>query len=171
MEKVTSFEKLFLVLLSEIYAVENHLTTVIPNLAKRASTKELRDTLQDHLKETKQQIVRLEEIFEKIGDAPIKVEWIPQSFAAYDKIQKFLDDNPTSAVTDAAIIAFAQRIEHYEIATYGTLREFAHALDYNEIKDLFKESLKEEAHADVCLTKLAQGGVFSQGINAKAIAK
>ena len=80
----------------------------------------------------------------------------------------FLRDSSPSMLLDAAIIFIAQRIEHYEIATYGILKEFADVLDYDEVSDILKSTLKEEAKADTLLTKLAKGGAFSKGINVEA---
>jgi ferritin-like metal-binding protein YciE len=167
--KLNSFEDLFYCLLCDIYEVENQLVKDIPILSKRAHSKELKETLQAHLSETKEQVKRLDKIFKIINKQPKRMEWASDVKNLFADAQAFLIENESSMLLDAAIIAIAQRIEHFEIATYGTLREFANVLDYDEVDSILKDTIKEEGHADKLLTKLAKGGVFSAGINVKAV--
>ncbi len=168
--KLESFRQLFVLLLSDMYGVELQIIEELPAIIKKCYSDELKEALRTHLAETKNQVKRIEKIFMMIEETPIRVEWgssIRHLFADGDK---FLKANHASSVLDAAIIVLCQRVEHFEIASYGTLREFAKELDFrSEVKDLLKETLNEEGHADALLNKLAKGGVFTSGINAEAI--
>lgn len=167
--KLNSFEDLFECLLSDIFAVESHLVKDLPALIKKAHSTELQEALKKHLEETKEQVARLNQIFQFLGEKPQKLEWGSVMKDLSVQATRFLSNNESSPLMDAAIIAMVQRVEHFEIATYGTLREFADVLGYDdEIKGLLKDSLKEESNADEALTKLAKGGIFSEGINVAA---
>lgn len=166
--KLNSFEELFVCLLSDIYEVENQIVKDVPLILKKVHSDELKEALQDHLRETKDQVKRLDKIFQLIKQRPRRVEWVGDIKNLFADAGGFLAENQPSPLLDAAIIAITQRIEHFEIATYGTLREFANVLDYDEVQDILKDTLKEEGHADTILTKLAKGHIFSKGINIEA---
>lgn len=166
--KIQSFDELFLVLLSDIYAFEKEILKSLPEIEKYVSSKDLKEALKDHLKETKEQVVRLNKIFKLLGREPVSLKWQGAVDSLFEKGKEFCRENTPSPVLDAAIIALAQRIEHFEIATYGTLVEYAKVLDQSEIKDILEDTIKEEGKADTMLTKLAEGGFFSEGINVKA---
>lgn len=167
--EINSFDKLFVVLLSDIYAAELFIAEILPKMARKAYAKDLKDALQEHLRETKEQITRIEQIFKSINEVPVNIEWLNANRVLFEKTQKVLDDNSPSSVIDALIIAMVQRIEHYEIATYGTLCEYANVLDYDEAETIINESLKEAAKEDKLLTKLAKGSLFTKGINRRAL--
>jgi ferritin-like metal-binding protein YciE len=166
--KLTSFENLFSCLLSDIYIVENLIIKNIPNIIKHTHSDELKEVLKNHLKETKEQAKRLDKIFQLLKLKPATEEWLSDIKQIFSDAESFLKENTSSPVLDAAVIAFTQRIEHFEIATYGTLKAFADVLDYDEVGDILKHSLKEEEKADVALSELAEGGVFKKGINVRA---
>lgn len=166
--KLVSFEDLFLCLLSDIYMVEKQMVKEIPVLTKSVYSEDLKKALTHHLEETKDQVKRLDQIFQILGEKPKEVEWTSDIRTLFDDAKTFIQNNTPSALLDAAIVVIAQRIEHFEIATYGTLREFAKVLDYNEINDILKDTIKEEGKADTLLTKLAKGGMFKKGINIEA---
>lgn len=166
--KLHSFEDLFLALLSDIYIVENQIVKDIPLLVERAQSEELKKALHTHLAETKEQVKRLDKVFKIVNHAHKRVEWANDVKALFVDVGAFLKENASSPLLDAAIIVIAQRIEHFEIATYGTLLEFAEVLGYHAVKDILKATIKEEGHADRVLTKLAEGGFFSKGINVEA---
>lgn len=166
--KLNSFRELFLSLLSDIYMAENQLLAEMPKVIKKASSEALKEALQHHANETKSQLKRLESIFKIINEKPSKIEWSKDIINLFNNIDKFLRDNSPSALVDASIIVVMQRIEHFEIATYGTLKEFAHVMDNDEIKSLLHEALKAAGKADTVLTKLAKGGLFSPSINVAA---
>lgn len=166
--KLHSFNDLFLTLLSEIYYVENKIVTEIPKFITKAHAEELKTALRDHLNETKVQVRRLEKIFKEQNLQPLKLEWINSFTAISNRADKFLSENQASPLLDAAIVTMIQQIEHFEIALYGTLVEFADLVENKEVKSLLKESLKEECKADELLTKVARGGLFSKGVNLEA---
>lgn len=166
--KLGSFKELFICLLSDIYDVENQIVTNLPKVIKQVHAEELKTALQDHLVETKNQVKRLEKIFQLAGERPMKIEWSRDIKNLFADGERFMKEQPSSPLLDAAIIVMMQRVEHFEIATYGCLQEFAEVLENPEIKNLLHESLKEEHKADSALTKLAKGGLFSKGINAEA---
>lgn len=162
--KLTSFKELFIVLLSDIYNLESKLVTELPKMAQKVHSEDLKEAIVEHLAETKQQVKRLEQIFKILDVKPMRVEWAHDIKALFTDAEKVIRDNPASPLLDAAIIAVAQKIEHYEIATYGTLKEFANVLDISDVKSIIKETLKEEGKADTLLTKIAKRG----GINEAA---
>lgn len=168
MKKLHSFRDLFLHLLSDIYVVENLIVVELPKMAKKADCEELKTALHNHLVETKNQVKRLEEIFYHLEEKPIMVDWAHDIKSLFASGAAFLKEEPSSPLVDAAIIAICQRIEHFEIATYGTLAEFADCVKNEEIKKLLGESLKEEVKADAALTKIAKGSWFRSGINEEA---
>lgn len=166
--KLDSLEDVFNLLLSDIYHVELELLTAIPAMAKKAKSEELKEGLRRHLEETKEQVKRLEQAFNILGIVPKRVDWNASVHALFEKGASFLHANTTSAPLDAAIIVIAQRVEHFEIATYGSLIEFCKVLDHVEVRKLLEETIKEEYNADKALNKVAEGGAFSAGVNVKA---
>jgi len=165
-----SLKKLFISELEDIHSAENQIIEAFPKLIKLCNSKELKDSLANHLKETEHQAKRIEEIFEILEVTEGKtfckgMEGLLKE--ADDIVKKF----SKSYLLDAAIISACQKVEHYEIASYGTLRSFAKHLDLDsKIISLLKETLDEEASADKALTKFAEGTMFTTGINDEAIA-
>lgn len=166
--QLKTFEDLFMCLISDIYVVENQTIKEIPALIEKAYSDELKSALRMHLSETKEHVKRLDRVFKIINKKPEKLDWISDEMNLMADAETFVKDNVSSPLLDAAIIAIVQRIEHFEIATYGSLREFARVLDWSEVRDLLKETIKEEANADKLLTKLAEGGLFTTGFNETA---
>lgn len=162
-----SFHGLFLEELQELYSIENQLIQALPLMAKAANSSDLKQALRDHLKETQEQAKRLEHIFRQL-------EHKPQSKRCQG-MQQILCDGECMvsghklATRDAAIIAAAQKIEHYEIASYGIARAHAKCLGMNEAADLLDRSLDEESAADKRLSKLAEGSIFYSGVNKQAV--
>jgi ferritin-like metal-binding protein YciE len=167
--KIDTLENLFFVLLSDIYFVEEQLLKAMPEMAKKAQSEELKAGIETHTAETKEQIARLNEIFDILGQQPQRVDWINTMTVLFEKSRALLEQNTSSPALDAAIIVLAQRIEHFEIATYGSLAEFADVLGYDEIADILEETLNEESKTDKLLTSLAEGGFFKTGINEEAV--
>lgn len=167
--KIHSFEDLFVCLLSDIYAVEKLIVKDMPHLIKKAHSEDLKEGLKAHFTETKEHVKRLDKIFHILNQRPMEISWSGDIKTLFVDTEKFLEENESSPLLDVAMIAMAQRIEHFEITTYGTLRAFADALDYDEVKSILKETLKEEGHADKLLTDLAEGGLLTKGINLLAV--
>lgn len=162
-----NLNKVFIDELCDIYDAEHQISEAMPELIRIAHSKSLKEGLEKHLTETHEQIARLNKIFAKLGVAPVRnmclgIKGILNE--GKQALKKYTDPE----LKDVALIANVQRIEHYEIACYGTLREFACELDLNDIADLLEVSLGEEGKADKKLTKLAEGGLFSPSLNKRA---
>ncbi|MGZ4053878.1 MAG: ferritin-like domain-containing protein [Bacteroidia bacterium] len=140
--------------LKDIYWAEKALTKAIPKMIKKATSQELKDALTDHLDVTTGQVSRLEEVFEIIG---VKAQ--AKKCEAMEGIIKeageIMDESEEGVVRDAGIISAAQKVEHYEIATYGTLVAFAKTLGKDDAASLLEETLKEEKEADETLSGIA----------------
>jgi ferritin-like metal-binding protein YciE len=158
-EKKTSADQklreLFETELKDIYWAEKALTKALPKMIKKASDDDLIDSLKSHLEETKEQVVRLEKVFESIGKKAVakKCEAMEGLIAEAEEIMSEQDDD---SVRDQGIIAAAQKVEHYEIATYGTLCAFAKTLGEEKALSFLQETLEEEKAADEKLTEIAE---------------
>lgn len=151
-------------------SAENQIIESLPNLIKAASFPELKEGLTHHLKETKNQVSRLEKIFSLLGLKP-KEKLCKGMKGILKEGDELVQNKQKSATLDATIISAAQKVEHYEIASYGTLRSFAKYLDLDrQIIDLIQETLDEEGNANKTLTKVAEGSLFSKGVNEEAAA-
>jgi ferritin-like metal-binding protein YciE len=166
--KINEFKDLFNMLLADIHCIEECSTRLLPILIQKAKSNDLKEALQNHLQETREQQQRTHQICEKSGVSMEHVEWESPLKIIFDNAEKFVNENETSALLDAAIIAIVQKIEHIEIADYGTLAEYSKVFEQPEVKELCLKSLKEEKKTDTLLTKLAKGGFFESGINVEA---
>ncbi len=156
--------------LQDLYSAENQLVEALPKMANAASHEELRDAFEQHLAETRGHVSRLQEIFSQIGTSP-GGETCKGMEGLITEGEEVLELQGDPAVIDAALIAAAQRVEHYEIAGYGTVRTLAEHLDLGDARGLLNETLDEESKADSLLTKIATGGMFSTGVNDEAKAR
>lgn len=147
--------------LKDIYWAEKALVKALPKMIKNATSEELIDALTEHLSVTEQQVERVEQVFKAIGSKPSakKCEAMEGLIKEGEDIMKSTE---SGVVRDAGIIAAAQKVEHYEIASYGTLRSFAEILGEDEAAQLLQETLDEEFEADNILT------TCSQSINVEA---
>lgn len=148
--------------LKDIYWAEKQLVKAIPLLIENVTTEELRDALTEHLEITEQQVERVEEVFRSLGVEP-EEKRCPAMEGLIREAQEVMRSTEEGVVRDAGIIAAAQKVEHYEIATYGTLHSFATLLGEEEAADLLEQSLNEEKEADANLTAI------SESINIEAI--
>lgn len=146
---------------------EEQIVAALPKMATAATSSELKNAFKSHLKETKGQIQRLDKIF-KLLKTPKRKKLCEATKGLIQECKDVIKEYDKSALRDAALISKAQRIEHYEISAYGTLRTFAKELGLGEVASLLQDNLDEEGHADKALTKIAEGGIFSSGINQKA---
>jgi ferritin-like metal-binding protein YciE len=165
--QLNSLKDLFVEQLRDLYSAETQLVEALPKMASAASHDELRQAFEHHLDETRGHVDRLREIFGQLGTTPGSetCEAMKGLIAEGEEVVKAQGD---SAVKDAALIAAAQRVEHYEIAGYGTVRTFADDLDLGDARDLLDQTLDEESSADKLLTKLATGGMLKAGLNERA---
>ena len=151
--------ELFYEELQDIYWAEKHLIKALPKMAKAASTEELKDAINEHLEITQTQVGRLEKVFELLGKKAQakKCEAMEGLTKEADGVIEDTEDG--SATRDVALILAAQKVEHYEIATYGGLATLATTLGLDEIHDLLGETLAEEKEADTTLTDIAENSV------------
>lgn len=149
---------LFVDELKDIYWAEKALVKALPKMAKNATTPNLVTGIQNHLEETKNHVTRLEEVFRLMGEKAVA-----KKCDAMDGILKegegILEDTEPGVVRDAGIIAASQKVEHYEIATYGTLAAWAGTLGEIQAAELLKETLNEEKNADATLTDAAYNNI------------
>ena len=144
--------------LKDIYWAEKALTKALPKMAKNATSQELIDALNNHLIETEGQISRLEQVFELVGQKATAKKCDAMA-GLIEEGSGILEETEIGVVRDAGIIAACQKIEHYEIATYGTLRQFAETLGMSEAASLLEQTLEEEKGADKALTIVAVNAV------------
>ncbi|HEY2805772.1 MAG TPA: ferritin-like domain-containing protein [Gemmatimonadales bacterium] len=149
-----NLKKLFVEELKDIYSGESQIIKALPKLARAAHSDELRDALEEHLDATKQHKERLEQIFEDLG-IPAKPKTCEGIKGIITEGDKAVED-ASEKVIDACIIAAAQKVEHYEMATYGTLRTWAQLLGEDKAATLLEQTLEEERSADEALTQLAE---------------
>lgn len=152
--KVESIEDLFLDELKDLYSAEKQITKALPKLVKAASTEELSAAFDSHLQETKGHVERLEEIFQKLGKKGTgkTCEGMKGVLEEGAEVVQEIEKGP---LRDAGLIAVAQRVEHYEIAGYGSVRAFAQLLGNADIVELLEQTLDEEKAADEKLTKIS----------------
>lgn len=153
-----TLDELFVQQLKDLYDAEHRLTEALPKMQEKASAPSLGNAFQNHLLETEKQIVRLETIFEKLGIQPERVKCAAM-IGLISEGEEVLDASGDPNVLDAALIAAAQRVEHYEISGYGTARAFAQHLGLAYAAELLQESLDEESAADAKLTSIAEQSV------------
>lgn len=146
--------KLFEAELKDIYWAEKALTNAIPKMIEKASSQHLVEALENHLKETTEQVKRVEDIFNIIGKNA-EAETCEAMQGLIDEAEQIMEESEEGPMRDAGIIAAAQKVEHYEIASYGTLRQFADTLDLQDVSALLDATLEEEKMADVTLSRVA----------------
>ena len=140
--------------LRDIYSAELQLVKALPKMQEKASTEELATAFRDHLAETENQVSRIEQIFEILGERPGGVKCKAME-GLIEEAQEILDEDGTESVIDAGIIAAAQRVEHYEVSAYGSAKAFAALLGLSEVVKLLNESQQEETAADKKLSLIA----------------
>jgi ferritin-like metal-binding protein YciE len=150
----TQLHELFLDELADVLHAERQLTKALPKLAKAAISEDLREAFESHLEETETHITRLEQVFESLGET-VKAKKCPAMEGIIKEGKETVDEHKDSAALDAAIIAAAQKAEHYEIAAYGCLCTWAESMGHDEALDLLKMTLEEEKAADEKLTTIA----------------
>jgi ferritin-like metal-binding protein YciE len=150
-----TLQELYVDELKDIYNAENQLVKALPKLAKAAASDELRDGFEEHLEQTKEHVARLEQIFEMLDESP-KGKKCAGMEGLVEEGSEVLKEDLEGAVLDAALIGAAQRVEHYEIAAYGTVIAFAETLGENDHVSLLVATLSEEKETDEKLTELAK---------------
>ena len=153
--------------LHDLFDAEQQLVEALPKMASAASHDELREAFEHHLNETQDHVRRLTEIFGGLGVTP-SGKRCQAMMGLIREGEEVLSAGGDPVVRDAALIAAAQRVEHYEIAGYGTARTLAGELGYDDAEEMLDQTLDEESSADKLLTKIATGGMFKVGVNERA---
>lgn len=152
---VDSIEKLFVEELKDLYSAETQITKALPKLVKAANSSELRSAFEHHLKETEGHVQRLEQVFEILGENP-KGKTCEGMKGVLSEGAETLSETKEGDVRDVGIISAAQRVEHYEMAAYGAVRDYAEKLGKKQVAGILEQTLNEEKAADQKLTEIAQ---------------
>jgi ferritin-like metal-binding protein YciE len=155
MPKITTLEEAYVEQLRDIYSAENQLLKALPKMAKAAHSEELKSGFEQHLEQTKEHVARLEEIFEALDEKPTGKKCKAMA-GLVEEGAETIGKDAEPAVKDSMLIAAAQRVEHYEIAAYGTVKTFAELLGHEEAAKLLDETLQEEIETDEKLTQAAE---------------
>jgi ferritin-like metal-binding protein YciE len=150
-----SLRELYIDELRDLYNAETQLVKALPKMAKASANDQLRQAFEEHLRQTTEHVSRLEQIFEQLEEKPSGKKCLGMEGLVKEGAETMKEDF-TEEVKDAAIIGAAQRVEHYEMAGYGTVRAFAELLGENEHVSLLEQTLQEEKEADEKLTELAE---------------
>jgi len=156
--KLDTLRDLLVAELKDIYSAENQILKALPKMAGAATSTQLKTAFETHLKETEGQVKRLEQVFEKLGRSP-SGKTCKAMQGLVEEGNELLKEDADPEVLDAALIAAAQKVEHYEIASYGTVRTYAAQLGDADICALLQQTLDEEGATDKKLTQLAEGCV------------
>jgi ferritin-like metal-binding protein YciE len=149
-----TLQDLFIDEVRDVYDAEHQLTKALPKMAKAAANEELKAAFEEHLQQTEGHITRLESVFELVDRKPTR-KTCKAMKGLVEEGSEVIEEDGDEAVKDAALIGAAQRVEHYEIAAYGTLRTFAETLGIQKAVDLLQQTLDEEKQTDENLTELA----------------
>ena len=159
--KINNLQELYVEELRDIYNAETQLVKALPKIAAAATSDELRASLEDHLEQTKEHVTRLEQIFESLDESP-KGKKCKAMEGLLKEGEELMEEEIAEHVMDAALIGACQRVEHYEIAVYGTLATFAKLMGRDEDADLLGQTLDEEKEADETLTDIAESSINAE---------
>jgi ferritin-like metal-binding protein YciE len=154
MSKIETLHDLLIHELKDLYSAETQLVKALPKMAKAASDERLKEAFQKHLAQTQEQVSRLEQIAKTLEFSPKGKKCVAMEGLIAEG-QETISEDAADSVKDAALIIAAQKVEHYEIAGYGSLREFADLLGYDEVRSLLEATLEEEHATDEELTEIA----------------
>lgn len=167
----SQLEKFFTDQLKDIYWAEKHLTKALPKMKKAATTEELKSAITKHLGETAEQITRLEQVFELMGKKA-KAKKCDAMEGLIKEGDSVVEDTEDGSMTrDAAIIMASQKVEHYEIASYGTLVQLAKTMGQTEVAEILQTTLDEEKQTDEDLTSLAENNINWEAEQEEAVGK
>ena len=152
---IKTLDDLFVHTLQDIYYAEQHITKALPKMISKVSNPDLKQGLQDHLEQTRNQVTRVEQVF-RMHNQPAKAVTCPAIAGILQEADEILGDAKDPEVLDAAAAAAAQAVEHYEIARYGALRSWAELVGLDDAADLLETTLSEDEDTDALLTDLAE---------------
>ena len=156
--KMATLDDLYTDLLKDLYSAEKQLVKALPKMAKNAQSRDLQNAFQEHLRQTEGQVDRIERIFSELGGSPRGKKCVGME-GLIEEGNELLQEDVDPDVLDAGLIAAAQKVEHYEIAGYGTARAWAERLGYDNAVRLLQQTLEEESAANEKLTKIAESHV------------
>ena len=165
--KENGFHEVFVDQLRDLYDAEQQITQALPGVIDAVATDELRKALEHHLEVTHGHVERLDRIFSELGETPTGKSCKGMK-GLLEEGEEAIRNHPAGTLRDALIIAGAQRIEHYEISGYGTVKTWAEELELDDAVDLLEDTLDEEAEADEKRTVIATGGLLTEGVNEAA---
>jgi ferritin-like metal-binding protein YciE len=157
--KMTTLEDLYIDTLKDLYSAENQIIKALPKMAKAANSPELKRGFERHLEQTRQQVSRIEKIFSSQENASPRGKKCVGMEGLIQEGEEIIKEEADPAVKDAGLIAAAQKVEHYEIAAYGTARTYAKTLGYHEAARLLQQTLDEESQTNENLTALAESHI------------
>ena len=158
-ESNAQLEKLFHDSLKDIYWAEKHLVKTLPKMQKAATTDELKQAIEEHTTQTEEQVNRLEQVFELMNKRP-QAKKCDAMEGLIKEGESIIEETEEGSMTrDAGIIMAAQKVEHYEIATYGTLAQLATTMGMDEVADILRQTLEEEKQTDETLTEIAESSI------------
>ena len=161
--KLESLRDLLVEQLQDLYDAENRITKALPKMAKAATSPELKAAFEKHLAETEGQVTRLEQVFEALGEKA-KKKTCQAIKGLIEEGEETIKEDAEPEVKDAALIAAAQRVEHYEMAGYGTVCTYAKLLKEKDVLKLLKETMAEEVATDEALSELAESTINLQAV-------
>jgi ferritin-like metal-binding protein YciE len=168
--KMDTLQKLYTNELRDLYNAENQLLKALPKMAKAASSQELKDAFGKHLEQTKTHVERLEQVFEELDEKP-KGKTCHGMKGLIEEGSEILKEDGDDSVLDAGIIVAAQKVEHYEIAAYGSVRTFAHLLGKDKSAEVLQTTLDEESETNEILNKLAESVVNPEALMETELAR
>ena len=164
MKKENNLQELLIEEMRDVLSAEQQLLKALPRMAKAAQSERLKEVFERHLEETEQHVDRLERAFEILGE-PAKAKKCQAMEGLIEEGKEMMGEHKDSAMADAALISSAQKIEHYEIATYGTLCTWCDLLGLDDASELLKETLDEEKTADETLTEVAESDINVEAVS------
>jgi ferritin-like metal-binding protein YciE len=167
--KLDTLQKLYTEELRDLYNAENQLLKALPKMAKAASSEDLKDAFEKHLEQTKGHVKRLEQVFEELDERP-KGKTCRAMKGLIEEGSEILQQEGEESVLDAGIIVAAQKVEHYEIAGYGSARTFAHLLGQNKAAELLQATLDEESETNELLNRLAESVINPEAVTETELA-
>ena len=167
--RLNTLEQLYISELRDLYSAENQLLKALPKMAKGASSPELKDAFEKHLEQTKGHVQRLEQLFEQLDESP-KGKTCHGMQGLIKEGSEILKEEGEDSVLDAGIIVAAQKVEHYEIASYGSVCTFAELLGKDEAAELLQSTLDEESETNEILNQLAESIVNPEAVSETELA-
>jgi ferritin-like metal-binding protein YciE len=162
---MTSLDDAFIAELQDLLNAERQISKALPKMAKKASSEELRQAFEQHLEQTEEHIARLEQALESLGKSA-RGKKCDGMQGIIDEGKHLMEQDVEDDVLDAVMIAAAQKVEHYEIAAYGTMCTWAKTLGHDDVCDLLKQTLSEEKETDQKLTQIAEQSVNREAMHA-----